>query len=144
MDLMEMGMKVRNRCIWLRIGTRGRLLWTRKWTSGFHKRWRIYWLAEWVLVSWECLCSMELVIFQIQCRNVNHSTVIFSLRWYGVKYNENICENNASCTAVSSSTHSTEFSGLYLVWWIVPYQTFYSWKMFHALKSERGQDSSLI
>jgi len=30
--------------VWLRKGTGSRLLPTRQWTLGFHKRWEIYWL----------------------------------------------------------------------------------------------------
>jgi hypothetical protein len=39
-----------------------RLLWTRSWTFGFHKRRRISWLAEWLSASQERLCSVELLI----------------------------------------------------------------------------------
>jgi hypothetical protein len=43
------------------IGTSGRLLWTRQWTFGFHKRRWISWLAEWLLASLEQFRSMELI-----------------------------------------------------------------------------------
>jgi hypothetical protein len=44
--------------MWLRIGSSGGLLWTWKWTFGFHKIWKILqWLSNWWLfkknsVSW--------------------------------------------------------------------------------------------
>jgi hypothetical protein len=38
----------------------GRLLWTRQWTLGFHKRRGISWLAEWLLASQEGLRPMKL------------------------------------------------------------------------------------
>ena len=46
--------------ICLRIGTGGRLLWTRWWTFSFHKMWRVCWPSEDLLAS-EGLCLMELV-----------------------------------------------------------------------------------
>ena len=52
--------------IWLIIGTGGRLLWIRGWTFGFHKIREISWIAEDVLASQEGLCSMELLIYNIQ------------------------------------------------------------------------------
>jgi hypothetical protein len=42
--------------IWLRIGTGGGILWTRKWTFGFHKRRGISWSAE----RTSSFCFMEL------------------------------------------------------------------------------------
>jgi hypothetical protein len=48
-------------CICLGIGTNGRLLGTRNWSFGFHKRRGISWLAEWLLASPEELCSMDSV-----------------------------------------------------------------------------------
>jgi hypothetical protein len=47
--------------LWLRMGTGVGLLWMRSWTFGFHRVWRISWLAEDLLASQEWLCSMELV-----------------------------------------------------------------------------------
>jgi hypothetical protein len=60
--LGKQGKKVWTGFIWLRIGTSGALLRTRQWTFGFHKRWGISWLAEWLSASQEGLCSRELVI----------------------------------------------------------------------------------
>jgi hypothetical protein len=51
--------------IWLRIGTSGGILWTRWWKFGLHKRRGISWLAKWLLVSLEGLCSMELVSYLV-------------------------------------------------------------------------------
>jgi len=48
---------------WLRIGTSVGLLWTRKWTFGFHKKRAISWLAEWLLASQEGRCFMGWVIY---------------------------------------------------------------------------------
>ena len=47
--------------MWLRIRTSGGLLWTRRWTFGFHKMPRNAWLAEELLVSQEGLSYMESV-----------------------------------------------------------------------------------
>jgi hypothetical protein len=44
MDLREIWCEVWSGFIWLRIGTDEGLLWTRWWTSSFHKRWGICWL----------------------------------------------------------------------------------------------------
>jgi hypothetical protein len=46
---------------WLRIDRGGGHLWVREWTFGFHKMWRISWLAANQLASQEGLCSMEWV-----------------------------------------------------------------------------------
>jgi hypothetical protein len=59
MDLREIRWNVWTGCIWLRIGTSDGLLWTRLWTFGFHKRWGISWLAEWMLASEEGLCLLH-------------------------------------------------------------------------------------
>jgi hypothetical protein len=48
--------------IWLRIGTSGGLLWTRKWNFGFHKIWKS-WVTERQADSQEGLSSIELVIY---------------------------------------------------------------------------------
>jgi hypothetical protein len=60
MDLREVGWRARTGLIWLRTGTGGKLLWIRLWTFGFHKMWRISWVALNVLASQEGLCSMQL------------------------------------------------------------------------------------
>jgi hypothetical protein len=45
--------------IWLRIGTSGWLLWTRKWTSGFHKMLGSTWVAAQLAAFQEGLSSMS-------------------------------------------------------------------------------------
>jgi hypothetical protein len=47
--------------IWLRIGTGGGLMWTRWWTSGFHKMLRSSWVAAQLAASREGLGSSEWV-----------------------------------------------------------------------------------
>jgi hypothetical protein len=47
-------------CIWLRTGTSGRLLWTRRWTFGFRKRRGACSLCERLWAS-QGFCPMELV-----------------------------------------------------------------------------------
>jgi hypothetical protein len=47
--------------IWLWIGSSGALLWTRRWTFGFHKRWMNFWLAERLSASQEGLYSINIV-----------------------------------------------------------------------------------
>jgi hypothetical protein len=50
-----------NRCKWIKMGSSGNLLWTRKWTFGFCGRRGISWLAEQLLASQEG--SMVLVTY---------------------------------------------------------------------------------
>jgi hypothetical protein len=45
--------------IWLRIGTSGGLLWTRQWTSGFHKMLGSSWVAVQLAASQEGFSSMS-------------------------------------------------------------------------------------
>jgi hypothetical protein len=47
--------------VWLRIGTGGELLWTRKLTFGFHKMLGIYRMAAQLAASRVVLSSTELV-----------------------------------------------------------------------------------
>jgi hypothetical protein len=47
--------------IWLRIGTSGGLLWTRRWTFGFHKMLGSSWVAAQLAASQDGLSSMKLV-----------------------------------------------------------------------------------
>jgi hypothetical protein len=49
MHLREIGPMGRTGFGWVRIGSSGGLLWTRKWTFGFHKESRIF------LTSWETI-----------------------------------------------------------------------------------------
>jgi len=42
--LKRQGLRVETGPIWLRIGSSGWVLWTRLWTFGVHKSWRISWL----------------------------------------------------------------------------------------------------
>jgi hypothetical protein len=46
--------------IWLRIGTSGGFLWTRRWTSVFHKLLGNSWVAEWLMAA-QGLSSVGLV-----------------------------------------------------------------------------------
>jgi hypothetical protein len=64
--------------IWFWIGSNGGV-WTRQWTFGFHKRWRISWPAERLLVSQEGLCSMKLVhwYFLTPCSNLCYPVHLF-------------------------------------------------------------------
>jgi hypothetical protein len=57
--------------IWLMTGWRGGLLWTRQWTSEFHKMSGISWLAERLLASQESCGSMQFVI----CAMTIHSFI---------------------------------------------------------------------
>jgi hypothetical protein len=61
MDLREIGWGLRTGYISLRIGTSFGLLWTRWWTSRFHKMLGNYLVAERLVASQEGLSSMELV-----------------------------------------------------------------------------------
>jgi hypothetical protein len=58
MNLRENGM-IEIGLIWLRIGTSGGLLWTQKWTFGFHKMLGSSWVAEQLAASQEGLSSMS-------------------------------------------------------------------------------------
>jgi hypothetical protein len=62
----------------LRIGTSGGLLWT----SRFHKRWRMYWLAE-QLLSYQGLYSIVMIDIYIAIRNENNTPLDLRLwqRW---------------------------------------------------------------
>jgi hypothetical protein len=58
--IQETGWAVWTGSIWLRIGDRGGLLWTRWWTFGFHEMNGIHWLTKKIWVS-ERLHIMKLV-----------------------------------------------------------------------------------
>jgi hypothetical protein len=66
-------LKVWTECIWLRIQTSGRLLWTRR-AFSFHKRREISWL-QWVTISF----SKRVVL----CSYVTNSSALISfVMWY--------------------------------------------------------------
>jgi hypothetical protein len=63
--------------IWLKIWTSGELLWTRRWTFGFHKLLETSWQAKQLLVYPEGSCSIQLV--EILSLMFNPNFVLFSL-----------------------------------------------------------------
>jgi len=59
-DPQETACEVMDRIQLVQLRTSGEPLWTRYWTFGFHKRWWIPWLAEWLSASQDGMCSVWL------------------------------------------------------------------------------------
>jgi hypothetical protein len=74
--------------IWLRIGTSGRLLWTRYWNFGFRKMLGSSWGAAKPGTSQEGLSSMELVSF-VRDSAITNMTVVWNIL-YIIGYISNI------------------------------------------------------
>jgi hypothetical protein len=67
--------------VWLRIGNSGRLLWTRQWTFGFHKRRTFSCLAERLIASEEP-CFMDLLR---QNPKPNKIVLMSAIKWPTIK-----------------------------------------------------------
>jgi len=105
--------------IWLRTRTSGGPLWTQSWTSGFHKRQGIFWLAQWLLASQEGLCSMELLSFEVKLKNPMEPKIMLtsSGAWCYLRACASDRAHSRRYEAVWDTDPST-YSIVWIPWWM--------------------------